>query len=373
MIQELIERARRIPASYFDGRQARFVMSIGQQDVTVDLGSLQLRLVAGDAGGALFHARVSEEDFAALRAARTDVMTLVNTGRIAIARGMQDMQDPPLKFLQFVIMLLLSTWYLTEDIVEAIERPRQAYTAGPPLPRVARWDSGSFADHASAGRPVLITGLAQEWDIRRHGIDHLIKIGDTIQVSLLTREHGAGQHAAYETSTLGDYIRRVRNHSGAERNFPYLAANAVPPELVKLTEAPHFFPRTAFANTRMWIGPPGTGLDLHRDMVDNFIVQVLGRKRVTLTPPHFAAMLEPRPLGGNPLYQPSGLFLLGCAGQEMPMEAASAAFDAVLEEGDTLYLPAGWWHRVHNETLSWSFNFFAVNQPPRVLGHTSTE
>jgi ribosomal protein L16 Arg81 hydroxylase len=212
--------------------------------------------------------------------------------------------------------------------------------------------------------------MADDWPMRRVGFDALLETARNIPVTLLRREHGPDSPAKYEVSTLHDYVESIRAQQEDEGARAYLAANAIPPELEDMVGLPGQFAQDAFANTRMWIGPPGTGLKFHRDMVDNFIVQAFGRKNLSLIAPHHAADMRPERLGGNPFYHPSGRDLRdeAAASSALKPETLAARIEVTLDEGDAIYLPAGWWHQVRNVTLSWSFNFFAVNQPPLVLG-----
>ena len=73
----------------------------------------------------------------------------------------------------------------------------------------------------------------------------------------------------------------------------YGANNPVPPRLLPHLRLPPFFPphTKRLLDTRLWIGPPGCGVHMHRDLQDNFLLQIFGRKRVTLVAPHHAEAL----------------------------------------------------------------------------------
>ncbi|WP_103258050.1 cupin-like domain-containing protein [Tabrizicola aquatica] len=372
LAQHLTARAARIPSSYFNGQQTSFVLSVGDETLGIVIEAEALRVTAALPAAPAFAAAMSPQDFHSLETARSDVMTLLNTGRIRLSQV--DAGANPLKVLQYAIMLILARWYLTDAAIASVEQPRPGYLCTR-LDRIDASDTQGFRALAEQGTPVLIAGMANDWPMRRAGFDKLLDAARDIPVSLLRREHGPDSPAQYETSTLHDYVQSIRDLTGDAGNRPYLAANAIPEAMASVVGLPPQFPPSAFANTRMWIGPPGTGLNFHRDMVDNFIVQAFGRKNLSLIAPHHAADMLPQRLGGNPFYQPSGRYL-GIEPEAAPVlkpETLAARIDVSLEEGDAIYLPAGWWHQVRNATLSWSFNFFAVNQPPVVLGHNPWE
>jgi hypothetical protein len=370
LVTRLRDRAARIPTSYFSGHEAQFVLRVGSDPVGLMIAPDALQVSSAVPSNPAFVATISVPDFQDLEAAQSDVMTLLNTGRITVSDQVDG--TDALKSLQYAVTLLLSRWYLTEDCISTIETARLGYDIGT-LDRIDATDHAGFNAYGAAGTPVLIAGVADAWPMRQVGFDALLTKVRDIPVSLLRREHGPDSPATYEASTLHDYVQTIRNLQNGDTNCPYLAANAIPRELEDMVGLPTQFEPDAFANTRMWIGPKGTGLNYHRDMVDNFIVQAFGQKKLSLIAPHHAADMRPERLGGNPFYHPSARTLLDEAAAVSALQPATldAQITVTLDEGDAIYLPAGWWHQVRNVTLSWSFNFFAVNQPPLVLSHTS--
>lgn len=78
----------------------------------------------------------------------------------------------------------------------------------------------------------------------------------------------------------------------------------------------------------MWIGPAGTRTPLHYDWKDVAIAQLAGRKRVWLLPPD-----DPRVENRESRFGDADVTRLG-------------AEELVLEPGELLFLPTGWWHEV---------------------------
>ena len=64
----------------------------------------------------------------------------------------------------------------------------------------------------------------------------------------------------------------------------YGANNLVPPALIPYVKLPRYLPRHVkrLTDTAIWLGPPGVGTPLHRDLQDNLLCQLFGYKKVTL-------------------------------------------------------------------------------------------
>lgn len=98
--------------------------------------------------------------------------------------------------------------------------------------------------------------------------------------------HGPNYDTMHKArTTLGEYVTHALQPLGDDRY--YCSNNSVPPELVPYLCTPSLLEGGVFdANdTSMWLGSQGTGVHLHRDMLDNFLVHVFGRKRFIVASP----------------------------------------------------------------------------------------
>lgn len=147
-----------------------------------------------------------------------------------------------------------------------------------------------------------------------------------------------------------------------------------------------------------WLGPPGTITPLHTDPYHNLLVQVVGRKYVRLYAPHQTGRMRARGKEGGVEMGNTSLWDVGVlegwdarpgvgggggddedddegegegdgeedeavgAGQEN--RAGGEDFkeipfmDCILEPGDTLYIPIGWWHYVRGLSVSFSVSIW---------------
>jgi hypothetical protein len=93
----------------------------------------------------------------------------------------------------------------------------------------------------------------------------------------------------------------------------------------------------------MWIGPAGTITSLHHDLTNNFIAQLVGRKRFRIAPAADVAKLY------NHQYVFSEITDLedpALDRKRFPLLAGARVFDVTLNPGEIIFMPIAWWHQV---------------------------
>lgn len=165
-----------------------------------------------------------------------------------------------------------------------------------------------------------------------------------------------------ETLPLRDFVGQITTPGEAPPGDRYLVAmNKVfeRTELLQLLSEIHFEPgwvdepALRAGGASLWLGPEGTATPLHRDHVDLLVCQLHGRKRWRLIAPTERAVLD----------QVS-------ANQTMldadDIEGALVK-ELILEAGEALYVPAGWWHQVEASSASTTLSIEAL-----ATAHAST-
>ncbi|AZC23615.1 hypothetical protein C4K39_1931 [Pseudomonas sessilinigenes] len=292
-----------------------------------------------------------------------DPLTLFNTGKLLISAD-SDHTEIAVDVMKLLNFIFNSALVDTQRIVQLATRSTQGKDF--PLCQVIA-DQRDIEPYLKRGEPVIVRNAATAWPIFCMSVGQIVSHLGSLDVSLLLEEYDLenARPPKYQKTSFADYVESLYVPDAPVHG--YMAANTVPPALEDSYRFPSVFAREVFNTPRWWIGPAGTGLRLHRDMVDNFLVQLKGRKKIRLYAPSETRFLYPASVGGNLMYEPSRVDPENYQADKFPDYQHSVSTVCELQAGDMLYLPAGWWHHVLNLEVSWSLNFFAVNGEPRVL------
>ncbi|GAA1615133.1 cupin-like domain-containing protein [Catellatospora bangladeshensis] len=223
-----------------------------------------------------------------------------------------------------------------------------------------------FARYYHGHRPVVLQGLldgspAREWTFG--GLRH--RFGD-VTVEVMTGREADPDHAwrydAHRTPMpFGSYLDLVeagpsndnymvpRNENWRRDGLAGMRDDIVPPAGIVPDDV---LPE----EMTLLLGPAGTVTPLHHDNMNILLCQVLGRKRVRLVPSFQRHLVYPR--GGTFSHVDADAPDLS----RFPDYASATVLETVLEPGEALFIPFGWWHwvRALDPAVTVSFHRFAV-------------
>ncbi|MGZ8338955.1 MAG: cupin-like domain-containing protein [Telluria sp.] len=242
---------------------------------------------------------------------------------------------------------------------DAIKRAARELPAITEVPRIGPLNAASFRERAAAGLPFVMSGIVNRWPLSnltpqtlRDRFSHLpvrARVGDYINTAF------APDRAMQDMSML-EYLELVA--AGTHELPPYLG-NLELRELNSLCHWPTYFDK--MGPPRFWLGPAGTVTPLHCDYDDNIFAQIWGTKRIFLSPPHHDEFLYPNEanaiLFGSPFDPEAPDF------DKFPLARQATIIEVIMNPGELLYVPAGWYHQVRALTFSLSSNRWARAMP----------
>jgi hypothetical protein len=217
-------------------------------------------------------------------------------------------------------------------------------------------------EYYGLNRPVLLADVATEWPALRLWDPEYLRgvLGDEPVEIMADRDadtrYEVNSVAHKRMVAFSTYVDAVVSTRG---NDAYLVANnrLLDREAARplwndftidgrylYTEPP---PGTAF----LWFGPAGTITPLHHDVANILFTEVHGRKRVTLISPLESHCVY------NDVAVYSSVDLTAPDLERFPRFERVAPIDVVVEPGQTLFIPVGWWHHVESLDTSITLSF----------------
>lgn len=219
-----------------------------------------------------------------------------------------------------------------------------------------------FSRYHRGNRAVILTGAMRDWPaMARWNPDYLKRVCGEEAVQVMTGRSGDPDYELrperHRTEMrFAEYVDRVV--AAEDTNDLYLVAQndfMRTPGGKRLLEDLGSLP--AYLDDRregfvfMWFGPGGTLTPLHHDTTDIFLAQVMGRKRIIMHPANQKALVYNH-LGVHSAVDAERPDLI-----RHPLYRYAARDMFMLEPGEILFIPVGWWHHVRALDLSISVSF----------------
>ena len=158
-------------------------------------------------------------------------------------------------------------------------------------------------------------------------------------------------------------VSKIMSHS--RRSKPEL------PTLLKDLNIPYFIPFARLWEINLWVGYGGNRSNLHFDPEENLLNVIKGSKKFVLfSPDQYRFLYHNQEPGMNPLQSKVDIFDLNES--KFPLMKFAKYYETEILEGETLYLPAGWWHAVESSNaLNIAVNFWWLIEGYKLLNFNS--
>jgi hypothetical protein len=222
-----------------------------------------------------------------------------------------------------------------------------------------------FARYVATNTPLVVTDLVTGWAaFGKWSPEHFAERYGHVSIKM-TADRNADPHYDMRTALhtrpirMSEFVARVL--AAGETNDFYLVAqnkNSALAELAPLLDdvaLPEgwFEADEVRSSSALWFGPAGTVTPLHHDTSNILFCQIYGRKRFRMISPLELGLFE----GASSLYAA----IDPDAPDAAPALEGVSVLDFVLEAGEALFLPAGYWHHVRalDVSISLAVNHFA--------------
>lgn len=219
-------------------------------------------------------------------------------------------------------------------------------------------------------RPVLIDDGASSWPALAKWnpayLDALLGEQEVVlrhnDLGIFDNNNNAATGAVQMLKTpFGKAVELIESEQGYQYYLQQTAVRAVFSKLAADMAGLYLIgPAKRAMYTNLWFGGKGCKTPLHIDEDENFLVQIHGRKRVTLFAPSETPYLYHAPEG--PPRSQVNVFAPPDPRFPLYERALERRFQIDLLPGAVLYIPNRWWHAVESLDTSISVNTFWIGK-----------
>ena len=221
-------------------------------------------------------------------------------------------------------------------------------------------------------KPVIIKHLfGKNSKVYEWSFNYFLNELGHLEVGVFDDENEKQQDAqSYKKANLkmkfGDYLQLIQEKPTTKRLFLFNVFKHKT-ELLKDFKFPNIADKVLTFLPLAFFGGKGAVTRIHRDMDNScvFLTELVGYKRIVLFHPKYSKLLYQYPFSthtsvdiNNPDFEkyPGLKFIKG--------------IDVILEPGETIFMPAGWWHHIEYNTagLGFAMRSLSPHLKDRLLG-----
>ncbi len=229
-----------------------------------------------------------------------------------------------------------------------------------PIDRVDHISPEDFREkYFKPRKPVIITQLSHDWPaFTKWNWDYFIKLVGKEKVGLYNNTRAGANvkvNGFDEEMYFGDYLEMVKKGPVELRIFLFNIFKYAPQLVEDFTWPDDLMPHLLKKYPMLFVGGEGSIAHMHYDIDLSHIMhtQFVGRKRVLLLENNQSPFIYKMPL----TVESAASFVHweeGVDEKNFPALKYAKAYTSILEHGDTLFMPVGYWH--HNQYMESGFS-----------------
>lgn len=240
-----------------------------------------------------------------------------------------------------------------------------------PVEKVASIDPEVFKrDYYEVAKPLVITDLSKSWAARdRWNWDYFKEVVGSKEVGIYNNTKSDAYtpiNRADDYKTFGEYVDMIRSGPAGWRIFLFNIFDHAPQLTEDFTWPDHLMKGFVKKYPMLFVGGATSITHMHFDIdLSNILhTQFAGRKRVLLFPYEEQHKLYRKP------FEVLSLADFSRYNQEadrpdyesFPALRLAKGYEVILEHGDTLFMPAGYWHHMEYLESGFGMSLRALNQ-----------
>jgi hypothetical protein len=239
-----------------------------------------------------------------------------------------------------------------------------------PVEKVASIDPETFKrDYYEAAKPLVITDLSKSWAARdRWNWDYFKQIVGDKEVGIYNNTKSDAYtpiNKADDYKTFGEYVDMIRRGPAGWRIFLFNIFDHAPQLTEDFTWPEDLMKGFVKKYPMLFVGGETSITHMHFDIdMSNILhTQFAGRKRVLLFPHEEQHKLYRKPFEVLSLADFSHYNLQADKPdyESFPALKLAKGYEVILEHGDTLFMPAGYWHHMEYLESGFAMSLRALN------------